>query len=291
MSTASTPARAAVPSPPRLLERQITVLPPLSKSDQTTLHTWDECLKRAVMLHRAVTAAISYYGWRIKKSGRWAEFGCTGEIDYRMRRQISESMWKECMRIGRVLESLPFEELSVIPQRNARSLTYVSPAIWHDYPWLKESKTTPVREFEKLVRQRNRLLLGTGHADPVADTRQRVMAKLQSVRDQHDLKSMSDALEFLLTKVPDDTSVELLSASRRTKELLGIAIDSMTRVMDGKVKVRERMLVLANSIKLLEKARKRIGEAIALSAKAIEEVIERKEREQDTDAIHTVKAD
>jgi hypothetical protein len=271
------------------------VLPPLSPADQATLSTWDSCVDRASRIRSTATMALAYYGWRVKKSGRWSEFGCSNEQEYREARGISPNTWRVCMRIGQVFEAMPFEQLAVMTVTTATWFTKINPQLWHDYPWLEEAKRLQSKVFAKLVTDRNRLIdpefgrSGRGNSAGLAIYR----ARLQLLKQQQELKSAEEAAMFLAADLPRSEHSQLLAASRHAYKLVGLAIKTMKRRQKKQsryISARYTDKHLEDELRQLGKARTRLSAAILSCEKAIyDEEIDGKMALDQSAALRTIR--
>ena len=196
---------------------------------------------------------IAYYGWRIAKSNRWSEFGVADESAYAAARDIPASSWKRCLRIGRTLESLTFEQLCAISVSNAHALTEVVPDIWFDYPWLDEARSLSRTNFIPLVRERNRIF--TGHAPHKMLNPRKTRSDKGKGMPEPSITGTPDPLASIVD-LPSSASADLLAASRHTYKLMSLVIRSMRK------RIGQSSPKLKDDLRILLKARDRISGGI-----------------------------
>ena len=107
-------------------------------------------------MHRQSSLQLAYYGWRVKKLRGWTLTPMLdAEREYVQARGIPIRWWRECTRVGQVLEALTLEELSSIGLSRSQSITQINPEIWDDYDWMADARRLSAEKFDKLVRLRN----------------------------------------------------------------------------------------------------------------------------------------
>lgn len=266
-NTVTTPAHGSdTPSSP-FLPLAMT-LPAITSAEKRELSICDAHVRKAMAAIRASRIEIAYFGWRIKRSQRWMEFGCATEDEYRTSREIPSRTWQECMVVGQLLEALSFDDLSAIGVENGIRLSFVNPDIWYDYDWLQDARSTPYREFRKLVALRNQTLDGGEHSVAIERSRQRQVTRdrLREICREHKLATIDDALSLALDGVGVSVSAQLLAASKHANKLLSIAIKGMHK---GKRGYQFRQSHLGGETdRIVGLAKKRLADAIAIAVES-----------------------
>jgi hypothetical protein len=210
-------------------------LSPLTAAGKRELIGWDTKIKNPTIGNRSMT--IAYYGWRIKKSGRWAELGCTDELSYIRSRSLPFWQWKRCVRVGMVFEALSFDRLLEIGVRKIRVLNTINPEIWQEYDWLSECQRLSVMQLSRLIDERNRAF--------------------------DNIDSSAFAVDKNATHISSPDDPTMIAAARHASKLIGIAIHKMmksdTTRHSPKFQDVERVLRLAQ---------KRLRGAVKLSTAA-----------------------
>jgi hypothetical protein len=218
---------------------------------------------------RTARITIAYYGWRIKKSQRWPEFGCANETEYCCSRGIAMSTWSSCMRVGQLLEALTFDQLQSIGIENGMILCTVNPDIWSDYDWLSDARSTPYRKFRELVAVRNQTLDGGEQSHALMQSQKRLVARnrLREIAREHNLATIDDALALALDGEGTTASAQLLAAAKHAAKLLTLVRAQLRKGASGSFTTSQRYL---EAERLIEKTKKRLTDAVAIAVESVQ---------------------
>jgi hypothetical protein len=172
-------------------------------------------IRAAAKAYRQSTMRICYYGWRLRYAlmDDWSPLGVKDEEEYRQSLGIGQSTWYRCLKIGTALYTVKLADMERITVGKAELLIQVEPALWHDFPWVQEAQKLSEDEFARLIVQRHRQV-GSAREPmtyfrvkvPVS-TKKFLLDTLAKFRQEHNLASSAEALEYLVADVHDRPNV------------------------------------------------------------------------------------
>lgn len=173
-----------------------------------------EC-RAAAKSFRQSSMRIAFYGFRLRYAlaDDWSRLGVKDEEEYRKSLGIAQSTFYKMLSIGAALYTLKLADMERIPVGNAELLMKVEPALWHDFPWVHEAQTLSPDDFAAKIVQRNRN--AGSNKEPLVYLNIRVpySAKtfirdtIEKFRQEHNLASAGEALEYLIADVHDRPNV------------------------------------------------------------------------------------
>jgi hypothetical protein len=264
--SSAVPSISIPPAPERAPFQPLAeYLPPITAAEKAVLDDAHAHVCGAVKSMRSSQIELAYYGWRIQKSQRWAEFGCRNQAEYLDKFYIPSHAWSHCVRVGRVLESLPFDELSRIGIAKALHIARINPDIWHDYDWLAEARTMGRSKFGMLVTARNAALDGGEQSEALqlADKRKVTRAELRRIRKEHGLPSTEDAIAVALDGGGGSQTAQLFAACKHAVKLLSLVRQEMKKLKTKSVPRQE-------ALRLTIKAQERLRESIKVAVGSAE---------------------
>ena len=199
------PSLALVPSTsPQVIEPQ-----------SYDVHVLDFECRAAAKAYRQSSMRLAYYSWRLRYSlaDDWSPLGVKNEEEYRKVLGIAQSTFYKLLNLGAALYMVKLADMERIPVGNAELLMKVEPALWHDFPWVQEAQTLSADDFAAKIVQRNRQ--AGSDSEPMVSFHVRVpySAKkflhdtIEKFRQEHNLASAGEALEFLVADVHDRPNV------------------------------------------------------------------------------------
>jgi len=225
-----------------------------------------EQLQVAARGYKTSLMTMAYYGFRIRLSEKFRDYGFESEDQMREFLDVPRSTWYKAVRIGEALNQLPLKDLQAISVGNAELLIQVQPSLWHDYPWVQEAKTLKPAQLAIRVAERNKR---SGiDVTPMTYVRWKVpfLAKtaienmVNSFQQRHNLSSPGQALEFIVADQYDMPN--LLAHLNVIRTLLTQTIHSL----------HARRVSAAEELVWLKQARERLNEMIRpLYSKELEE--------------------
>jgi len=172
-------------------------------------------LRAAAKSYRQASMRIAYYAFRLRYAllDDWSPLGVKSEDDYRKLLGLAPSTFYKLLGIGSALYMVKLADMERIPVGNAELLMKVEPALWHDFPWVQEAQTLSADEFAAKIVQRNRT--AGSDSEPMVQFQVKVpySAKkfmqdtVEKFRQEHNLASAGQALEFLIADVHDRPNV------------------------------------------------------------------------------------
>ena len=206
-------------------------------------------------MHRQSSLRIAYYGFRMRFAlgDDWSQVGAKDEEEYRKLLGVGQSTWYKLLKIGMALYMVKLADMERITVGKAELLIQVEPALWHDFPWVQEAQKLSEDEFTRLIVQRHRQV---GSAkEPMTyfrvkvpfSTKKFLLDTVEKFRQEHNLASSAEAIEYLVADVHDRPNV--MAAIERANRYVKWSLFRFR-----KLKVRNETQWLRRAHDLLKKA-------------------------------------
>ena len=154
---------------------------------------------------RSSSAAIAYYGIRLRERDSWRSLGFESEADCCNQLGIQPATWRTAMLLGNRLRNLTLVQLSSISHKSMMALARIDKTLWREFAWIEEARQLPAYEFAALVNQRSqerglKLAAPTGNISISipASSHSRMLLRMNRVKVRYGMNSLSEVLDRVI---------------------------------------------------------------------------------------------